>query len=164
VDYLGCLAAFSAQLLDKSMDAISDQFIYSSRDRIQYFALIGVASTVLGVARILHPAEKGFGTHQQLGLPPCFFLSFTGFPCPACGLTTSFAHTVRFNFHEAFITQPFGLIACLATICLIPLSFYLMNRRVAWMSFLTARGSNAVMYATIALMILGWIYKINLMR
>jgi Protein of unknown function (DUF2752) len=146
------------------MDRIADQFVYSSRDRAQYFALILVAATVLGVARILHPSENGVGTHQQLGLPPCFFLSFTGFPCPACGLTTSFAHTVRFNFHEAFTTQPFGLFACLATALLIPLSFYLMRRRVAWMSFITARGSNVVMYSTIALMILGWIYKINLMR
>jgi Protein of unknown function (DUF2752) len=161
---LACWEGFSAYLPVKFMEAISAQFIYSSRDRIQYFALIGVATTVLGIARVLHPAEKGVGTHQQLGLPPCFFLSFTGIPCPACGLTTSFAQTVRFNFREAFFTQPFGLIACIATALLIPLSFYLMKRRVAWMSFITARGSNAVMYLTIVLMLLGWIYKINLMR
>ncbi len=146
------------------MNFTADQYSYSSRDRIQYLALIGVATTVLGIARVLHPADKGVGTHQQLGLPPCFFLSFTGIPCPACGLTTSFAHTVRLNFREAFFTQPFGLVACIATALLIPLSFYLMKRRVAWMSFITARGSNKVMYLTIALMVLGWIYKINLMR
>ena len=31
------------------------------------------------------------GTHQQLGLPPCNFVTLTGYPCPACGMTTSFA-------------------------------------------------------------------------
>jgi hypothetical protein len=30
-------------------------------------------------------------THRQLGLPECRFVTITGRPCPACGLTTSFS-------------------------------------------------------------------------
>ena len=35
------------------------------------------------------------GTHTQLGLPPCNFLAMSGFPCPSCGMTTSFALLMR---------------------------------------------------------------------
>ncbi|MBA4063727.1 MAG: hypothetical protein C0501_08440 [Isosphaera sp.] len=34
-------------------------------------------------------------THTQLGMPPCGFVLATGRPCPACGMTTSFALLVR---------------------------------------------------------------------
>ena len=34
-------------------------------------------------------------THTQLGMPPCNFVVMTGKPCPACGMTTSFALLVR---------------------------------------------------------------------
>ena len=85
---------------------------YSSRDRAQYIALSCVSGVVLTIARVLSPSPNGLGTHQQLGLPPCFFHKLTGIPCPTCGMTTSFAHTVRLHFYEAFVTQPFGMLAC----------------------------------------------------
>ena len=43
----------------------------------------------------LSPDSRGFGTHQQLGLPPCSFQQLFGVPCPSCGMTTSFSHFVR---------------------------------------------------------------------
>ncbi len=42
---------------------------------------------VLGVARWLEPDAKGYGTHQQLGLPPCSSILLFGSKCPACGMT-----------------------------------------------------------------------------
>ncbi len=137
---------------------------YSSRDRAQYIALSGVSGIVLTIARALSPSPNGFGTHQQLGLPPCFFHQLTGIPCPTCGMTTSFAHTVRFHFYEAFVTQPFGMLACVLMALLIPLSFVMMRRRVPWMKVMTARGSNAVMFALLALFLAAWVYKIWVMR
>jgi hypothetical protein len=137
---------------------------YSSRDRAQYIALSCVSGVVLTIARIITPSPNGIGTHQQLGLPPCFFHQFTGIPCPTCGMTTSFAHTVRLQFYEAFLTQPFGLLACVLMALLIPLSFVMMRRRVPWLKVLTARGSNAVMYLLIALFVIAWGYKIWVMR
>ena len=137
---------------------------YTSRDRAQYIALSCVSGVVLTIARVVSPSPNGFGTHQQLGLPPCFFHKLTGIPCPTCGMTTSFAHTVRLHFYEAFITQPFGMLACVLMALLIPLSFVLMQRRVSWMKLMTARGSDAVMYALLALFLAGWVYKIWAMR
>ena len=133
---------------------------YSRRDQAQYIALSCLASLVLITARVLQPSANGVGTHQQLGLPPCFFLKLTGIPCPGCGLTTSFAHTVRFHFYEAFITQPFGLVACLITAALIPLCCLLMYRRVPWLKTLTMRGADIFLYVMIVLFLAGWGYKI----
>ena len=137
---------------------------YSSRDRAQYIALSCVSGVVLTIARVLSPAPNGLGTHQQLGLPPCFFHKLTGIPCPTCGMTTSFAHTVRLHFYEAFVTQPFGMLACVLMAMFIPISLLLMQRRVPWMKVMTVRGSNAAMYTLIALFVAAWVYKIWIMR
>jgi hypothetical protein len=137
---------------------------YSSRDRAQYIALAGLSGVVLTIARVLSPSPNGIGTHRQLGLPPCFFHQWTGLPCPTCGMTTSFAHTVRLHFYEAFITQPFGMLACVLMALLIPTSFVLMWRRVSWLKLLTMRGSNVAMYVLLVLFVVAWIYKIWVMR
>jgi hypothetical protein len=64
----------------------------------QRVALSTVAVGLLGLlitAATLPPSEHGMGTHQQLGLPPCSFVMFLGVRCPACGMTTSWAHLMR---------------------------------------------------------------------
>jgi Protein of unknown function (DUF2752) len=137
---------------------------YTHRDQIKYLVLIFLAGTTLIIARFLQPSSQGVGTHEQLGLPPCPFLHLTGIPCPSCGLTTSFAHAARLNFYQAFVTQPFGLIAfCLAIVC-IPLSFYLIRRRVLWSDVIRARIFDSLMYAMIVLFVLSWVYKVIAMK
>lgn len=51
---------------------------------------------VLGAAATIEPYDaegkpKTMATHTQLGLPPCNAMQYFGKPCPACGMTTSFA-------------------------------------------------------------------------
>jgi len=53
-------------------------------------------ATVLGIAAFLKPytpdgQPRDMATHTQLGLPPCSAVELFGKPCPACGMTTSFA-------------------------------------------------------------------------
>ena len=79
-------------------------------------------------------------------------------------MTTSFAHTVRLHFYEAFLAQPFGFLACLITMLIIPSSLLMMRRRVPWMKVMTARSSNAVMYVLIVLFLAAWVYKIWAMK
>ncbi len=62
--------------------------------------LIGL--TLLLLAVWLRPNPHGFGTHQQLGLPPCTIQYWFDFPCPSCGGTTAFAHFVRGEWSSAF--------------------------------------------------------------
>lgn len=53
------------------------------------------------VAATLQPDRRGFGTHQQLGLPPCTIYAVCGFRCPTCGGTTAWANLVRGRGRDA---------------------------------------------------------------
>jgi len=63
---------------------------------------------VLTLAAILTPDERGIGTHQQIGLPPCMTETIFGIPCPFCGMTTSFSHMAHGQVTQAITVQPAG--------------------------------------------------------
>lgn len=68
--------------------------------RLALLAVAGLLAGVFGVARWINPYDpdgtpRTMSTHTQLGMDPCGFLLATGRPCPACGMTTSFALLVR---------------------------------------------------------------------
>jgi len=151
-------------LQDHPQDFENCRLGFTSRDRIQYLVVIGLAAALLLIARLLRPSADGVGTHRQLGLPPCAFLHFTGIPCPSCGLTTSVAHAARFHFYQSLITQPFGLVVFISAVLSIPLSIYFIRRRVPWSTLDGLRGKNLVIYMLIALFILCWLYKIAVMK
>ncbi len=63
-------------------------------------AIAGLIAAVFAIALWLNPYDaegkpRTMATHTQLGMPPCNFVVMTGKPCPACGMTTSFALLVR---------------------------------------------------------------------
>ncbi|MEZ6042539.1 MAG: DUF2752 domain-containing protein [Planctomycetaceae bacterium] len=62
------------------------------------------------VAADLEPDPRGFGTHQQLGLPECVFRQVSGFNCPHCGMTTSVSHLFRRNLKASVRANPMGLV------------------------------------------------------
>lgn len=67
------------------------------------------------VATMLSPSEKGLGTHQQLMLPECGWITIFDLPCPTCGMTTAFSHAANGNLPASFLTQPLGALLALAT-------------------------------------------------
>jgi hypothetical protein len=87
-----------------------------------WWALALGCAAVLLVAAMLEPDARGYGTHAQLGLPPCGFLWLTGAPCPGCGLTTAFAHAIRGNWMLALDANPFGLLLFVAVSACVPLA------------------------------------------
>lgn len=63
-------------------------------------AIAGGLAAVFAAAAWINPyspdgSPRTMATHTQLGMPPCNFVVLTGKPCPACGMTTSFALLVR---------------------------------------------------------------------
>ena len=78
------------------------------------FALAATWPVVL-LSAWLHPDGRGFGTHQQLGLPPCSFEAVTRVPCPGCGLTTSFTNMAHLHVVDAFRAHLMGPLLFLLT-------------------------------------------------
>lgn len=76
--------------------------------RILALLIAAGVAVLFTVAGRLTPDERGFGTHEQLGLPPCSFRTLTGLGCPHCGLTTSFAWFVRGRWDASLRANPAG--------------------------------------------------------
>jgi hypothetical protein len=83
-------------------------------------ALALALTAVFAVARALEPNPRGYGTHTQLGLPPCQFARVTGHPCPSCGMTTAFAWFVRGRFARSWNVNPAGMVLASACSGLVP--------------------------------------------
>jgi hypothetical protein len=89
--------------------------------RLLWWSMVGGCLLVLATAAAIEPDARGYGTHTQLGLPPCGFLLLTGSPCPGCGLTTAFAYAIRGHWSLAASANPLGLALFLAVCFCIPL-------------------------------------------
>ncbi len=120
---------------------------------------LGVAG-IMGMAWYMNPDPKGIGTHQRLGLPPCGFLVTTGLPCPTCGMTTAFAHTVRGHLLEATRAQPAGTVLALFTIALGVVAVVVMitGRRLElnWYRINPMR----VLVASLVIFVGSWTFKV----
>jgi len=86
----------------------------SSRLVLALAALVGL--TLLGTARNLEPDSRGFGTHEQLGLTPCYFQQTTGMVCPMCGCTTAWTHLLRGDTGQAAVANLGGMLLCVAVV------------------------------------------------
>jgi hypothetical protein len=95
----------------------------ASLGRRQRFGLVIAAVAMagtLGLAAWITPDRRGYGTHEQLGLPPCAFRKVTGVVCPSCGMTTSFAYLVRGQVGRAARVNLGGCALAVSFVGLIP--------------------------------------------
>ena len=134
---------------------------YGRADRIIAVGMAAIAGGVLGVARWLHPAARGYGTHTELLLPPCNFLRLTHLPCPSCGMTTSFAWAARMDFWQAFLANPFGLLLFFGTVALIPACIFLVWRRIPLRQITESAQFNWAVYVATARLFASWIFKLS---
>jgi hypothetical protein len=138
----------------------------SSRQRLHgrqrtLAALLGVGLLCpLAVAAFLQPDRRGHGTHQQLGLPPCSCEVMFGVPCPSCGSTTAFAHTVRGQLPQAVQANAGGTLL----VALFALSgpwLLLSAARGRWLVWVPSGPRVALIAAAIAtVMVIDWIFRL----
>ena len=121
------------------------RFGATSLSRWSSAGLLVASSALLTVGAQLDADAAGYGTHVQLGMAPCGFLTSCGIPCATCGMTTAFTHAVHGNLFAALAVQPAGalfalLVAVVAIIsgyalvagfCLAPLGCWLWRPRLA---------------------------------
>ncbi len=129
--------------------------------------LAAPSSAVLAIASALEPAAAGVGTHMQLGLNGCSVLMSTGWPCPMCGMTTTFAHMADASPLEAARTQPFGVVLFMLTLAAASLGW----AELVWPAGRWRRvrahalaGELQIALAVLVAMALGWAYKAAVIR
>jgi hypothetical protein len=95
----------------------------SSLDRAQRRLLGGLGlalAAMLVAALVVQPSGRGYGTHRQLGLPPCTFVALFGLRCPSCGMTTAWSHLVRGQLVQAAAANTGGALLGLAAMLVAP--------------------------------------------
>lgn len=115
---------------------------------------------VFAIALYIDPYRGGqpwhMETHRQLGLPPCSFKEATGYPCPSCGMTTSFALLVRGDVWNALQANAVG--ALLAAFCMVLIPWGIACSVVGRFLFVHAleRVATRLVVAFFLLMLLRW--------
>ncbi len=119
---------------------------------------IAIGFVVLG--RFISPDERGFGTHERLGMPPCRMLQWSGVPCPGCGVTTSVSLAANGRFLDSIANQPFGFVCALLALAFCAWAFWnAAHRRDLGLVARTMRMRPWVR-PLIVIATLSWIYKI----
>jgi hypothetical protein len=98
-------------------------------------AFLGVGLlAALVLASQLRPDPRGWGTHEQLGLPPCTFLAVVGKRCPACGMTTSWAFATHGRLADALRANASGTLLALVTVTVSAgaIGVAVRGKRLAW--------------------------------
>lgn len=132
----------------------------SWRGRVLAAGVAVAALAVLALAAWMEPAASGMGTHRQLGLPECTWITMMNAPCPTCGMTTAFAHAADGHLRAAFHAQPLGALLALATAMAAILSIYiaLTGSRIA--HALARLWDRRCGWLLAALVLAAWLYKI----
>lgn len=121
---------------------------------------VAVILCVLALSLWLKPDGRLYGTHEQLGLPPCASRALLGIPCPSCGLTTSFAlmsHGQPGLALEAHYLGPFLYVGTLGYLVLL-IVFLIRGQRIKmfwpkWVPY-------SLMFGGLAVYLLCWAVRV----
>jgi hypothetical protein len=116
--------------------------------------------SVLLLAAHLTPSPSGYGTHQEMRLEGCQFLTRTGLPCPACGMTTSFTWFVRGNLLASFYVQPMGFLLAICTTAAFWVGLYIAVTGIPALRLTSMIPPSYWLVPMFGLAILAWAWKI----
>ncbi len=124
-----------------------------TKARLGHALILFVVLAFFGIGLYLQPNPEGYGTHQQLGLPPCTIHFLTGRPCPSCGLTTSVSAWLHGQFALGWRAHPMGVLIVLFALGLGLNSLMALARgRSLWFH------PNAVSWGLVALLMFWLLY------
>lgn len=136
-------------------------------NRVVGLAMALPAWSVLGLAAWITPSPTGVGTHTQLGMGGCMMLMVTGYPCPMCGMTTTFALMAHLRPVDAFLNQPFGPVLFMVAVVFAVVGAVDLVSGLGWWRKLLAVVDRLEQRLALALLVglfAGWIYKVLLMH
>lgn len=131
-----------------------------AKRRIIGAVVAGCCAAVLAVALWLSPSSDGLGTHQQLNLPTCGWITLMDVPCITCGMTTAYSHAVRGRIITAILTQPLGGVLALATAMVMLGSIHVAVTGARMESLLGRLWSRWTLWLVILFALASWAYKI----
>ncbi|MFO0628566.1 MAG: DUF2752 domain-containing protein [Polyangiales bacterium] len=126
-------------------------FTRSLATRALWLVALLASWPVVALSFWLRPDPRGFGTHQQLGLPPCNFQEATHIPCPGCGLTTSFTNMAHGHVIDAFAAHLMGPLLFLITVGVALASPWALRTALPVDRVLGHRATVSVLSVTLAL-------------
>ena len=115
---------------------------------------------VIVIAIYLVPDPRGYGTHEQLGLPPCSLAERFNFPGPTCGLTTSFAHMGDLAPVQAFLAQPLGVIGFAMGVAVVLGAAVSVPLGISWLPFLRRVKWPVAAWTALGVGIASWVFEI----
>jgi hypothetical protein len=121
-----------------------------------FAALAGLVALRFAV----RPEPSGFGTHEQLGLPPCRAIDWFGVPCPGCGVTTSVAWFAHGDLAASLATQPFGFLLAMIAAFAAPAAVAWTLARRDFARLALSLNTRRTWRVVAVLLAAAWIYKI----
>lgn len=125
--------------------------------------MVAGAVAVFTIAVLLDPYQddgsaRTMETHRQMGLPPCTFKTVSGgFPCPSCGMTTSFSLLMHGDVVNSLRANAVGTLLAVFGLLFIPwaLASTWLGRPLFVVSLETAL--MRVVLGFLALMLVRWV-------
>lgn len=128
--------------------------------RVSAGIVAGGCLGLLGVAWALEPDGAGHGTHEQLGLPSCMWMSVFEAPCPTCGMTTAFSHAARGSLLDSLVAQPLGGVLAIGTATVFWLALHSATTGSRALAALSSAMGFRAAWIGIAALGVAWGYKL----
>lgn len=123
------------------------------------WSLFLIAGFVVAVQ--MKPDSRGFGTHQQLGFAPCVIRNRYSFPCPSCGMTTSFSHFVRGQIRQSAQANTSGLVLAMVCLVMIPWSWISVFRKQLWLISHPENSFIWLMCILVTITLMEWFFRLT---
>jgi hypothetical protein len=128
--------------------------------RLRALVVLAGVSSLIGAAVYLDPDRLERHDKHYTLLKPCSVLVKTGYPCPTCYMTRSFAYMFHGRPDKAFMAQPFGAALSLMCVYLAYGAIYVLVKGTGWNPFWARWSRKRFIAIFLGAFLAGWIFKL----